>query len=142
MPPWGGESKAAKPGQLGVNNGLFVEELETAILIDNVAYSDILSFALDVRGRDNLNYRLNNADTITDGVFKILGTTKDFDNLSDLVLADFTETVVAENIDFGATIEAQEVLTTPIGNALITAVLVQTRKVVGNWNLTGIIRAK
>lgn len=143
MAIWGGESEDARPGQNQVNNGLYVPELESPILIDSAVFTDLQSFALDVRGRANFNYRINNADLAADGVYQILGTTKDYQNLSDLELADFVQdTVVAEVINFGATLDAQIVLTTPIGNALLTGLLVRFRKVTGDWNLTGILRTK
>lgn len=142
MTVWGGELKGAPQGVNGANNGVFVEEIETSITINNASYSDIFSFALDVRGREKLLYLFNNAGTITDGVFRILGTQKQYTDIEDLVQADFTETVVAEDIDFGATISALVDLTTPIANALLTGVLVQFRKVTGDWGLTGHLRVK
>jgi len=45
-------------------------------------------------------------------------------------------------INFGASVDAQVVLTTPIANALLTGVLVQFRKVTNDWNVTGILRTK
>lgn len=142
MAIWGGESEDARPGFNSVNNGLIVKELESAILIDNVAYSDILSYAHDVRGRTDVAYKLNNADNVLDGVYKILGTQKDFKNLSDLELADFTEVIVPEVVNFGATVKDVIDLESSADLILMTGVLFQFRKVTNDWNLTGILRTK
>jgi len=139
---FGGELKGAPQGVNDINNGVFVEEVETIISITDTSYSDLFSFALDVRGRESLLYLFNNGSTTTDGVIRILGTQKEYVNIEDLVTADFTVTLLAEDIDFGATISAKDDLTTPITNALLTGVLVQFRKVSGNWNLSGHLRVK
>ena len=101
MTVWGGIQANATKGFNDVNNGLIVKEPLTVKSIVSLTYIDANSYAIDVRGRANFNYRLNNGSVITDGVFKILGTTIDFEDITTLVVADFTETVVVENIDFG-----------------------------------------
>lgn len=142
MTVWGDELSNAKPGIRGNYDGFLITAIEAPISIESTSYLVTNSFALDTRGLSELIYKFNNADVVTDGVFQILGTEKQYDNISDLVIADFTETVVAENINFGATIEALVNLKTPIANALLTGVLVQFKKVVNNWDLDGHLRVK
>jgi len=139
---WGGELSDARRGLNDVNDGLILKELETIKSIESTSYIDANSFALDIRGRTTIPYQFDNSSDITDGVFRILGTQKQYDNISDLDESDFTITIVPEDINFGPTIKATIDLTTPLDHVFLTGVLVQFKKVVGNWNLSGHLKVK
>lgn len=131
-----------KPGQNDTNAGVQVEK-KTDFAVGNAAYDDAHSWALDIKGRELVYFNIRNTGAGT--LFNdVRGTKFDYDNLDDLVAADFEDELVAEAPIGVAGAAASFDLINVNGGvyAGYTAILFRVKENSGPSTITGIFRTK
>jgi len=96
-------------GVISGNSTYFDKALEAgAIAVDQDNYSTtpdstVLDRVYNVKGLDNMPVKINNTGGTNGLTFTIVATSKEFENITELVEADFDNEIVADtNVAFGA----------------------------------------
>ncbi len=115
-------------------------ELENGITVNQNGYGSFTDRVYDVRGFDGVFVQIKNVDDDHPIDYQFDIASKNYDNVDDLIEADFeTETATTE-LDTGETINKEYIRITP----RITALRVRLRRGTSNQNadITGIVSAR